>query len=219
MKCFLCNKEINGKYYYDWAGHCVCDKHYPHIVKCASCGQFCNAHAKEIGRGKKICTHCQTYRIEHEDADKVLNFIQSIYTASPIGRVANWNLQMVSAERMFEMTSEESTRGLAQACGTNYTIFIFRELSRVAFAQVLAHEMLHVYQYVHHISPSKELCEGFCNLGSFVILEKIHTKEAENAIKCLKENPDPIYGDGFRVMLAAYQEGGWNAALRKLKGI
>lgn len=54
-----------------------------------------------------------------------------------------------------------NTRGLARSVGTDYTIYIFRELSRVAFVQVLAHEMLHVYQYINGINPPKSKCEGF----------------------------------------------------------
>ena len=123
---------------------------------------------------------------------------------------------MVSAEKMYQLTHDKNTRGLAQAVGSNYTIFVYRELSRVAFAQVLAHEMLHIYQYNRNIHPEKSLCEGFCNLGSYVVLKAIHVKEADAAIENMKKCTDPIYGDGFRHLLTIYKNGGWHDAILEI---
>lgn len=216
MNCLYCGKRIIGKYYYDWAGHTVCEKHFANIVTCASCGQYCDVHAKDIGMGMKICPHCQKYRIEQADSDKVINFIKGIYAQTEVGHITNWHLKMVSAEKMYQLTHDKNTRGLAQTVGSDYTIFIYRELSRVAFAQVLAHEMLHIYQYNRNIHPAKSLCEGFCNLGSYVVLKAIRTKEANAAIESLKKSPDPIYGEGFRRLLAVYEKGGWHDAILEI---
>lgn len=216
MNCLYCGKRIIGKYYYDWAGHTVCEKHFANIVTCASCGQYCDVHAKDIGMGMKICPHCQKYRIEQADSDKVINFIKGIYAQTEVGHITNWHLKMVSAEKMYQLTHDKNTRGLAQAVGSDYTIFIYRELSRVAFAQVLAHEMLHIYQYNRNIHPAKSLCEGFCNLGSYVVLKAIHVKEADAAIENMKKCTDPIYGDGFRHLLTIYKNGGWHDAILEI---
>lgn len=216
MNCLYCGKRIIGKYYYDWAGHTVCEKHFANIVTCASCGQYCDVHAKDIGMGMKICPHCQKYRIEQADSDKVINFIKGIYAQTEVGHITNWHLKMVSAEKMYQLTHDKNTRGLAQAVGSNYTIFVYRELSRVAFAQVLAHEMLHIYQYNRNIHPDKSLCEGFCNLGSYVVLKAIHVKEADAAIENMKKCTDPIYGDGFRHLLTIYKNGGWHDAILEI---
>lgn len=214
--CYICQKHINGQYYVDWAGHCICASHIQTVVRCASCGQFCDHHAKDIGIGMKICSHCQKYRVERNDAETIIQFVKNIYQNSPIGNITRWKLMMVDAETLFKQTQDRNTRGLAQAVGTDYTIFIYRELSRVAFAQVLAHEMLHVFQYTNNIKPPKAICEGFCNLGSYVILSAINNKEAKAAIDSLKNNPDSVYGDGFRLMLSSYKNGGWLAAIKKL---
>ena len=216
MNCFYCGRSIIGRYYYDWAGHAVCEKHFANIVICASCGQYCDSHARDIGMGMKVCSHCQKYRIEQTDCDKIINFIKRIYAQTEIGLITNWHLIMVSAEKMYQLTHDKNTRGLAQAVGSNYTIFVYRELSRVAFAQVLAHEMLHIYQYNRNINPKKQLCEGFCNLGSYVVLKAIHVNEADAAIENMKKCTDPIYGDGFRHLLAIYKKGGWHDAILEI---
>lgn len=215
--CYFCHKRINGQYYFDWAKHTICASHIHNIIKCASCGQFCNSGAKDIGLNMKICAHCQKYRIERDDSGAIAQFINNIYQTSPIGRVTHWRLMMVDAEKLYMKTKNKNSRGIAQAVGSDYTIFIFRELSRVAFAQVLAHEMLHVFQYTKHIYPPKSLCEGFCNLGSYVILAQINNAEAQAAIDNMKNNPDSIYGEGFRQMLSVYETGGWEAAIQQIR--
>ena len=126
---------------------------------------------------------------------------------------------MVNAETLYKLTSDLNTRGLARAVGNEYTIYVFRELSRVAFAQVLAHELLHVYQYTNNIHPPKAKCEGFCNLGSYVVLKAINNAEAKAAINNLRSNPDKIYGDGFRLLFDTYTVGGWKSAIALIRGL
>lgn len=218
-KCFICNKQIYGQYYFDWAGHSICASHIQNITKCASCGQFCDNHAKDIGIGMRICTHCQKYRIERKDSDSIVQFVNSIYRSTPIGNITHWKLMMVDAETLYKKTKDKNTRGLAQAVGSEYTIFIYRELSRVAFAQVLAHEMLHVYQYTNRINPPKHLCEGFCNLGSYLVLQEIGNSEAKGAMRNLEESPDEIYGDGFRIIKNEYEKNGLESVIKMITHI
>ena len=209
-----------GKYYTDWAGHCVCESHFATLTKCSVCGAFCDRHARDIGMGMKVCTHCQQYRIEQPDAKKIIAYIQSLYEKTPLGKIRGWALKMVDVSTLFKMCKDTKARGLAQAIGEKYTIFILRDLSQIAFAQVVAHEMLHIYQYMRHISSSTSKCEGFCNLGSYFVLSSIRSLERDSevqaAIQSLLKDPSPIYGDGFREVLTEYQKGGWEAAIKHI---
>lgn len=218
VHCYICGKRITGKYYTDWAGHCVCESHFATITRCAVCGAFCNKHAKDIGMGMKVCTHCQQCRIEQPEAKRIIGYIQNLYERTPLGKISGWTLKMVDANMLFKMSKDDKTRGLARAIGEEYTIFVLRELSQIAFAQVVAHEMLHIYQYLRHISPSAPKCEGFCNLGSYVVLSSIKVpgkdSEIQEAIQCLLKDPSPIYGDGLREVLSKYKKGGWEAAIK-----
>lgn len=54
------------------------------------------------------------------------------------------------------------------------------------------------------------------DLGSYVVLKAIHTKEADAAIENMKKSTDPIYGDGFRHLLAIYKKGGWHDAIQEI---
>lgn len=217
FRCYLCNRPINGVYYTDWAKNCICAVHRDTVKYCVSCGQFCNLDAKDIGLGMKVCTHCQKYNVTKPIGIDIAHFVKSIYRNTPIGDVSRWHFKAIDAVGMYKMCGDKNVRGLAQSVGTDYTVYVYMELSRVAFAQVLAHEVLHIYQYRNRISPPKAKCEGFCNLGSYIVLCHINNSEAKAAIEALKNNPDPIYGDGFRHMLSVYEVGGWNAAIREIK--
>lgn len=216
LKCSFCGKQIQGKYFYDWAGHSICSSHEHLIPMCASCDQYCLSGSKDIGMGLRICSHCQQYHIDRVNADKIVNYIKDLYSKTPIGSVTNWRLKMIDESTLFKLTHNKNTRGLAKACGSEYTIYVYQELSRVAFANVLAHEMLHVFQYTNHYYPSQDVCEGFCNLGSYIVMQSIGNSEAKARMNNLENNPDIIYGDGFRKVLGVYRQGGWPAAIRLL---
>ncbi|MFA6883712.1 MAG: hypothetical protein WCQ55_01180 [Paludibacteraceae bacterium] len=213
--CSFCKKRIVGKYYIDWVGHTICSSHP--LIYCASCGQFCDSNAVDIGNGEKVCVHCQRNRIEKNDWRTIAGFIKSVYSKTEIGNVANWHLMMISATELYKKTNDKNTRGLAQAIGSDYTIYVYRELSRVAFAQVLAHEMLHIFQYNQGYRPDKARCEGFCNLGSYVVLKTIGNKEAQAAMRSLETNKDLVYGDGFRLMRQVYEKSGWKGTIEELR--
>lgn len=70
--------------------------------------------------------------------------------------------------------------GLAQYAATGgnklFKIFILKSLPKTFFAGFLAHEYMHVWQYQHNINPPIDICEGFCNLGSMAMYQKINTK-------------------------------------------
>lgn len=201
----------------DWANNSICAVHKTTIKYCASCGQFCNKEAKDIGLGQMVCKHCQKYNVTKSIGMDIAHFVKGIYSKTPIGEVTHWHFKTIDAQGLYKKTGDKNVRGLAQSVGDDYTIYVYMALSRVAFAQVLAHEILHIYQYQNHISPPRAKCEGFCNLGSYVILKRINNPEAKAAIENLKNNPDLIYGEGFRFMLSVYNAGGWDAAINELK--
>lgn len=215
INCYLCGKKIVGSYLCDWAGHTVCASH--HLVeKCVSCGQICDNSAINVGMGSKLCNHCKKYRIEKSDSITIIRYLKGFYASTPIGTVVGWRLIMINPDALFWKTKDKNIRGLAEAKGSDYTIYIYRELSRVVFAKTLAHEMLHIYQYQQGFNPEKVLREGFCNLGSFLIMKDIGNKEAMAAASNMMQDPDPIYGEGLRRIKAIYDEEGWDGTIKAI---
>lgn len=92
-------------------------------------------------------------------------------------------------------------------------------MSRTSYTSVLAHEMLHLWQYKNGLSLRQDICEGFCNLGSYEILKSIGTQVAKSRMAIMEKPTDPIYGDGFRKVKVVYDRGGCAEVINKIKSI
>lgn len=78
-------------------------------------------------------------------------------------------------------------------------------LHRAYFAGVLAHELLHVWQNAHDIELEPQLCEGFCEMGCYLMLKHIDTPLAHSHIRLMLLSSDPVYGEGFRQMKERFE--------------
>lgn len=81
-------------------------------------------------------------------------------------------------------------------------------LPKIEFAATLAHEILHIWQIENGIQLPPLKCEGLCNIGSYIIYENMSAQKASYYKKNLMESPDPIYGDGFRLIYSIYEQYG-----------
>ena len=158
LKCYICGKEITGSYYTDCANHSICAHHITSVKQCVSCGLFCNSTAIHIGLGGYLCSYCQKNMMTKEDCSYVVNFINQIYSNSVIGEIHNWSLKVIDATALQKRTGDANIRGLAVRRGNDYTVYVYRQLSKVQFAEVLAHELLHIWQYNQNLDPIQQLC-------------------------------------------------------------
>ncbi len=217
LKCYICGKTIESSYYVDWANHAVCGHHRASIKQCVSCSQFCDDSAIDIGLGGKFCSYCQKHIMTKEDCTHVIGYINRLYSKSEIGEIHNWHLKVIDATALQKRTGSVMTRGLAVRYGNDYTVYVYRQLSKVQFAGVLAHELLHIWQYNRNYNPTPWLCEGFCELGSYIVLSKINNDEAKAAIEIMLASTDPVYGEGFRRCKQLFEQGGWSNVINRLK--
>ena len=60
MKCNICHKDINGKYYIDQWGHNICASHMDkkEVTMCTSCGAF--TAERPIADGRCMCKDCKS---------------------------------------------------------------------------------------------------------------------------------------------------------------
>ena len=103
---------------------------------------------------------------------------------------------------------------------TKCDIYVLKGLQKSFFKECLAHELMHVWLFVNaRFEPEPVLCEGVCNYFAYEILGKEkENKYAEFYRRLMDENPDAVYGEGFRkVKKLAEQLGGWENLLVYLK--
>ena len=98
-----------------------------------------------------------------------------------------------------------------------YHIFILSGLPRIEFEAVLAHEFLHIWLEINSIQLDEKTAEGFCNLGSYLIYKNDDTHFSQIHLQAMENDPDEIYGSGFRYMKSVLQEIGWEELLTKMR--
>lgn len=219
-KCSNCNKIILGRYYKDWSDQKLCMSCYDHVNLCVSCGRFCVPVNSANNYPDPLCHDCISNRITPERVPALIGSIKQLYSHIGLPIVTRCNLKLVDMNRIFSLSHNHTTRGVSESSGKDYNIYIYNCLSRVVFAEVAAHELLHIYQYENNINPPAEICEGFCNLGSYIVLNNINSPEnTENVnarINNLLTESDPIYGDGFRYMLSIYENYGLQGVMNEI---
>jgi hypothetical protein len=94
-------------------------------------------------------------------------------------------------------------------------------MPRTALLQLLAHEYGHVLLIfdphsfrVHSDMPTEELkVEGFCEVVSSELLRHLATDRCLKLLERMERNRNPVYGDGYRLMLPEMHSAGGIAPL------
>jgi hypothetical protein len=73
-------------------------------------------------------------------------------------------------------------------------------MPRVEMIGTLAHELTHVWQFLHgRLRSDRALSEGSCNFASYWVLRQMAPgEESDFIIESMLRDEDKIYGEGFR---------------------
>ncbi len=93
-------------------------------------------------------------------------------------------------------------------------VTILPGLPRELFEGITVHELGHAWLYLAHVDnlPTWQE-EGFCNLLSYILHKDRPTPEGIYYTKLLEEDPNPIYGEGFRRIRDIFKKHGFGEAL------
>lgn len=217
MKCTICNTEIRGRYLIDTWHQPICAFHK--VEYCSSCGRFVKPTDFHSGDGRCLCSFCQPSIVRTpQHIEWVEERVRDILSKQGITDLpTNLSIKLVSPVEMSHLNGTNQVSlfqpGLTRTSKTismftshcTHVIYIFDNLPKIQFAGVLAHEMLHVWQNEKGITLSPIYTEGFCNMGSYVVYRAINTELSQHLIKQLEKDPNPIYGDGFRIVTDIYK--------------
>lgn len=98
------------------------------------------------------------------------------------------------------------------------TIRVLSHLSEPLFESVVAHELVHVWvaqNFNRNLKPCKE--EGACQLASDLVLAENADQRAAYFRKKLMINPDPVYGECFRMAAKLAKDEGVQEVLNRLR--
>lgn len=203
--CNVCGKMLHGEAYQDWSGNLACKEH--NACFCSSCGRYYGSKAKEVVPGEWLCETCVNNLPDKAGVEKTISYIRTFYKQQGLEVTSHIVLKGVTTAQMAHLHSKQA-RGFVELPpdADGYHIVVRRYLSRAVLAMILSHELLHIWQFEHQIFPPDAICEGFCNLGSYLVMQSIHTPTAMGQIEMLNGDTDVVYGDGFRKMKEMYEQ-------------
>ena len=228
--CCICGKTTHH-YVRDYWGNIACREHG---TTCQYCGTIIKngqsfKYSYFADGGKKIvdrfiCDNCADSIVKTpEEIERCRAEVMEVFQKKDITGIPN-DIPISLSDMKEE--SKKLGRGLwglnsgkVSPSRLHYScqITIHKNLPRLVFKGVLAHELLHSWLTLYAIRLPDNEKEGFCNLGKFLILEQEKAKESKYLIHwLLEENKDPIYGEGFRLMKKRLEKLGWKGLMDAL---
>lgn len=233
VTCSVCGKSIHT-YQEDFWGNIACPQH---AHTCHYCGRFLSS-ATHSGRKIQIpyygdrsastystwiCGLCDDTLITTPAlVEECRREVMSLYRQNGIvGIPADIPIHLSDlrdAARRSGGLIMGLNRGRISSSRSRYSceIWVYHRLPRLVFCGVLAHELLHSWLALYAIELPSEEEEGFCNLGEELVLRQDHTPYGAYRIHGLETSPDPIYGDGFRLMHERLSKLGWKGLMDAL---
>lgn len=218
MKCVVCNKDIKGRYQINAWVQAACLNH--DNARCYSCDRFILPNDVRLDDGRCQCSNCLSVTVcmpSHIEWAK--SRVYQILKKSGINDLPAYvPLSIVSPHQMAEIIgnrqinimqpglAKHTVSGLPFLQTRTHHIYIFNMMSRLHFAGVLAHELLHVWINEKGYSLNHADEEGICNLGSYLLYTAANSKATKIHLKRMEENPDPVYGEGYRKVKRLFDE-------------
>ena len=214
-ECCVCGAPLFLSYVVDGYGNMACVSHRDEIIYCSSCQRMCGTDSISIGAGRRVCANCHDNLPDESSCKRIEAYVRKVLLDNGLS-IPAFKLERVSAER-FVSLGHPNASGLASKVGNKYVVYVLCELINTALAEVLAHEMTHIWQWENSVSVRTEINEGFCNLASFIVLKGIDTDMAKIKVRNLELNPDSIYGVGFRKVKEYYDRNGMDMTIKKME--
>lgn len=213
--CCVCGKPLVGRYFQDWEHNTVCEQHKDAI--CNSCHRFYGPSATEVEPNVFLCHSCHTHLITPQLAERVIGQVRYYYRKQGMAVKSRIRLEVVSVKEMTKRMGE-GYKGYVEYPPENgeYLVVVIRHLSVSVFAAVMAHELLHVWQYENNINPPIPICEGFCNLGAYLFMKAIGSPTAQGQLILFQSDTSEVYGAGFKAVKKIFDLEGIRGVLTEM---
>lgn len=234
-RCAVCSQPVEGPHLMDAWGNKAHTEHGGREVDlCDSCGRIISQQTSKgsstYSDGRIICGLCRKTAVMHlRSPGKMQRSLTTLLGSVGIGGIPdNIPLKLVNLDSLKQHSGDmfsDSARGFTMttryarkntATRVDHTIFILSGLPLEEFKAVLAHELLHVWLIEHKVDLSHTNTEGFCNLGAMLVNQTENSPFSLNLLRQLENNPDPVYGDGYRTMKERLDRLGWDGLITDL---
>lgn len=220
-RCFHCNSLIFGSHYTDLYNNHCCKKHVDQeesVGYCSECLKLVPKRENLLKDGRIVCGECLSIAVSPDRSfDWILKQV--------LARLFKAGFEDLKVKNITIWTATSEEMAMYKEGGINVfnegfcsitengkiKIYIQSHHTKIHFAGVLAHELLHAWcfqQSLFNVPPP--IVEGMCNLASYFVYHSIDFPLARIYESMLFADEDPVYGDGFKAMYQVYNEHGWN---------
>ena len=234
-RCLVCSEVAIGGGYIDIRDNAVCEKHRRDILDCHSCYSFVPADLSDgssrYSDGRVICSQCRATAVENDnEALAVMEQVKVRLAEAGLIIDREFKLNFVSLQELSKQSStyQNDQLGVTRYRKTemlgglvtfqDFEIYILSGLPRPQLKAVLAHEMMHVWQFANAPNiQDLQLCEGSCQYAAYFVLLDDDSEEGQIFSKFIEQHKDTNYGDGFRFVLEEVKRRGFKSWLEYLK--
>jgi hypothetical protein len=225
-RCAIGGEPIPGTWLENAWGERYCEAHGGECPRCRFCGRLAPGRAKPDAR----CSACRTAAVRDEgDArSRCAELIRwAIRHGMTVPDGVHFRVDLVDAA---ELCEEGGPAALGRAFKTTMSlngrvteiradrVVVERGLPSPLFEGVALHELGHAWLATQQVGGLPEWAEeGFCELLAHRWLGEQGTPEARYYATQLAENPDAVYGGGFRRLDALSQRLGLHGVVATLR--
>lgn len=214
QRCDLCGAALLLTAFSNRLGNMFCVSHAD-LPNCHMCS------APFRGRGS-YCSACSATCVRTQDELRsVLPGIRGLLHS--MGVILNPPVHVRLVDQAWiakQVHSSGRVHGVTVTMGQRAVeIYILQGLPAMEFAASVAHECMHAWLaqngFPSDLEPQVE--EGLCQIVAYRWLRDIGDPRAELVRENIDLSPDPIYGDGFRLVKESVRKHGMNPVLAAVK--
>jgi len=235
QRCVVCGETAQGEFLVDSRGNAVCKEHHDQAASCHACRQFLspvqNGRWSQYQDGRITCRQCDATAVNNiEEGRKLAAEVQAELEAAGVTVDQKFKLSFVSlhelnrasenvqADQLGVTLYEKSEMLGGLVSSKKFEIRVLYGLPRAQLRAVLAHELMHVWQFAQAAQPQNQpMCEGTCQYAAYLILQNDETADGRYFLDYLLSQDDKIYGQGFQNVLGYVNSVGLNAWLDYLE--
>ncbi|WP_099343950.1 MULTISPECIES: protein DA1 [unclassified Actinoplanes] len=217
-RCAVCGRLMTLTGFVTPNGELICHRH-AHEQPSTCCGLPADP---TLAAERPLCPRCAATAVRtQQDVRRVLPPIAARLRALSIWTTKPVRVRLVPvAELQADWHGSGALLGGTVCVGSEVVdLMVVRDLPLVRFGAVVAHEVMHAYLVQHgfgELPPPVE--EGLCELLAHAWLKGEPGAPAEWERRRIMDNPDPVYGNGFRAARqAALRVGGVSRMLAHVR--
>jgi hypothetical protein len=235
-RCMVCGAAMRGEYTVNGWGEQYCPRHERDLARCYSCNRPMSQRLTGGGvayrDGRSQCNLCRQTSVHSVPAgEEIMARVRATLAKSGIKVERPIPLKLADAMDLRRLATHDYSADPSGIASTRLWTEGDREVGREVegisilhglpewhFAAVAAHELGHAWLFINRyptLPPAVE--EGICELCEYLWLREQNTTEARWLLEAMEQNPDPIYGEGYRAARRALDTHGLQSLLAHVR--